>query len=98
MDLVLKFDDIQSCVKQVAKAYGVKKVTLFGSYATGKRTKDSDIDLLVEFGPRPVSLFKIANFKVELEELTGKEIDVIPGPLSRGSLLEIDQEVLLYEQ
>ena len=98
MDSVLEISDIKSCVTQVAKDYGIERVSLFGSYANGKRNKDSDIDLLVGFGPRPVSLFKVGGFKAELEELTGKEVDVVPLPISADSLLVIDNEVLLYER
>jgi hypothetical protein len=97
MDAILQIADIKSSVAQVAKAYDVKKVTLFGSYATGKRNRHSDIDLLVEFGPRPTSLYKIAGFKLRLEDLIGKAVDVIPTPLPPNSLIEIDKEVLLYE-
>lgn len=31
----------------VTKKYGIKKIILFGSQATGKATKDSDVDLII---------------------------------------------------
>lgn len=31
------------------KQHGVKRIGLFGSYARGKQTQSSDIDLIVEF-------------------------------------------------
>lgn len=34
-------------VDRIIKGYGPKKVILFGSYAYGKPTEDSDIDILV---------------------------------------------------
>ena len=53
---------------------------------------------MVDFGPNPVSFYKVCEVKVELEELMGKQVDVVPSPLSEDTLLEIDKEVLLYEQ
>jgi len=96
---VLKIADIKNNVTQVAKQYDVKKVTLFGSYANGNATKESDIDLLVEFSPKPkkpVTFFTIIGMKQEIEELAGKEVDIIKFPLARDSFLNIGKEVLLY--
>lgn len=38
---------IQEYIKAVKKEYNVEKVFLFGSYVSGKATKESDIDLAV---------------------------------------------------
>jgi len=96
VDKVLKIDDIKASVKQIAKEFDLVKVTLFGSYANGTATKDSDIDLLVEFTTDSVSLFKLAGLKNKMEELTGKEVDVIHAPIPKESIIEIEAEVLLY--
>jgi len=39
--------DIQRIVQQIAESFQPQKVILFGSYAYGKATEDSDVDLLV---------------------------------------------------
>jgi predicted nucleotidyltransferase len=39
--------EIQSFVDQVARRFRPARVVLFGSYANGNPTKDSDVDLLV---------------------------------------------------
>jgi predicted nucleotidyltransferase len=39
--------DIQRIVQQIVERFDPQKVILFGSYASGKPTKDSDVDLLV---------------------------------------------------
>ena len=96
MASVLTIADIQSHVAQIAHIYDLKKVTLFGSYAAGKETTKSDIDLLVEFKRPAVSLLVIAGLKYKLEELTGKEVDVIHAPIQGNSFLEIGKEVPLY--
>jgi predicted nucleotidyltransferase len=38
---------IRRVCERIAKAYNPEKIILFGSHATGKLTKDSDIDLLI---------------------------------------------------
>ena len=97
MAQVLAINEIQSYVTQVAKTFDVKKVSLFGSYATGKNTKKSDIDLLVEFGDKATYL-TVFNFQNEIESKIGREVDVVPAPIPGDSFLEIGKEVLLYEQ
>ena len=94
---VLNIFDIQNYVTQVAKLYDVKKVSLFGSYANGSQTPQSDIDLLVEFNnPDLVTLITIAGIKIKLEELTHKAVDVIYSPIPEGSILEIKKEMTIY--
>ena len=41
---------IKEVVSKYGKRYGVKSVYLFGSYARGEATEQSDIDLLIEKG------------------------------------------------
>ncbi len=55
--------------------YGVEKIGLFGSYATGTPDEASDIDIVVEF-KRPIG-FRFIEFTVHLERLLGKKVDVL---------------------
>lgn len=59
----------------LVEAYGVKRIGLFGSYAKGTHTEDSDIDIIVEF-ETPLG-FKFMDFADYLEELLGKPVDVL---------------------
>lgn len=47
--------EIADKVRPIAKAYGIDKVYLFGSYARGEATEESDIDFYVEFS-KPLGL------------------------------------------
>lgn len=38
---------VESIVEQIAKTYQPQKIILFGSYARGTQSHDSDIDLLI---------------------------------------------------
>jgi predicted nucleotidyltransferase len=40
-------NDIRRVVQQIVERFDPQKVILFGSYASGRPTKDSDVDLLV---------------------------------------------------
>ncbi len=60
---------------QIAKQFGVKSLTLFGSVARDEATSASDIDLLVEFN-RPVGYFGLFALQDYLEKLFGCPVDL----------------------
>lgn len=96
---ILTLDEIKKAVEQVALDYDLARVILFGSYATGKRTARSDIDLLVEFSPTAiVTLFTLFRLERALRELTGKKVEIIHAPIEPDSLIKIEKEVLVYGQ
>lgn len=68
VEQALAIADIKSYAAQVAQLFDLQKVSLFGSYASGKSTKEGDIDLLVDFG-EVVSIYTIAAVKLKMEEL-----------------------------
>lgn len=59
----------------LAKSYGVKSLSMFGSVARDEARADSDIDLLVEF-ERPVGLFAFIGLQQYLEGLLGCRVDL----------------------
>ncbi len=44
---MVAINKIHACVQKVAEEFRPERIVLFGSYAYGKPTDDSDIDLLV---------------------------------------------------
>ena len=79
----------------------VKKAWVFGSYARGEETNDSDIDILVDYGKgRKPSLFAIAGIKIELEELFQTKVDLIPEDCLYENLRPyVDKDkILIYER
>ena len=44
---MIKHSEIEQLVKEIAEGYQPEKIYLFGSYANGIPTYDSDIDLLI---------------------------------------------------
>ena len=81
----------------------VLRAWLFGSYARGEQTPDSDVDILVVFDQengKRVSLLKHIGIALGLEDLIGKKVDLV----TEGTLLPFAQEtaekdkVLIYER
>lgn len=93
---MLTIEDIKKAVENLASKYGIKKVTLFGSRATKNFREDSDVDLIVEFETRAVSLFTLAGLMNDLEEIFGVSVDIIHGPPGKDCMLEIDKEIEIY--
>ena len=56
----------------------VLRAWLFGSYARGEATADSDVDILVEFDhSSPIGLFAYARMWRELKECLGRDVDLV---------------------
>ena len=81
----------------------VQKAWLFGSYARGEETADSDVDILVVFdkdGGKSISLLKHIKIALDLEDILGKKVDLI----TEGTLMPFAQEtaekdkILIYER
>ena len=93
---MLTMQQIADSVQIASKKYPLRKVELFGSYADGRNTPQSDVDLLVEFVQPQISLLTLSALKFRMEELLGTDVDIIHGPLPEGSLLEVDRRIPLY--
>lgn len=61
---------------RLAKRHGVKHVSVFGSLARGEASPGSDVDFLVDV-EEGRSLFDLIAFKLDAEDLLGREVDVV---------------------
>jgi hypothetical protein len=77
MSQLEKIQHLKKDIYQIAQRYNAGKVYVFGSCARKEETKESDIDLLVEFLPQ-ATLFDQVHIKEELEALLNCKVDVIP--------------------
>lgn len=59
-----------------ARKHGASNVRVFGSVVQGKADEKSDIDFLVDMEPGR-TLFDLSGFLLDLEDLLGREVDVI---------------------
>ena len=97
--MIYSTDELRAIISDIAKAYGVKKVALFGSYSMGTQTPNSDIDLLIDKGDIR-GLFVFNSFVNALKERLNKEVDVITYNAFEHSLIKdtVRNEVILYER
>ena len=93
---MLTIEKITKTVENIAPKYRIRKVTLFGSRATKNFRENSDVDLIVEFETKTVSLFILAGLMNDLEEKFGVSVDIIHGPLKKDCILEIERELEIY--
>lgn len=63
-------------LRETLKKYGVVSASVFGSYARGEAGPNSDLDLLVTYGPN-TTLFKVIDLQNELETVTGNHVDLV---------------------
>ena len=94
----------QMMTQQIAeyfKTQPVLRAWLFGSFARGEQTEDSDVDILVEYDKNArISLLTISHMMGELEKSTGRRVDLI----EEGCLLPFAVEsanrdkLLIYER
>ena len=93
---MLSHDVISEKISLLASQYPLKKVSYFGSYASGMQTPESDLDLLVEFTTPGVSLIMLSDLKSRLEDELKVAVDIIHYPLSENAFISIDKAVPVY--
>lgn len=63
--------------------YGVGRLWIVGSRARGDHRPDSDLDLMVEFERRGISLIDFCGMEIELEEALGVAVDIVERDASK---------------
>ena len=86
-------------IAEYFKTQPVLKAWLFGSYARGEQTADSDIDILIQ-PDKSVGLFKLSGMHLDLQELLNLEVDLVTvkglRPFARESADR--DKILIYER
>ena len=72
--------DISTAVSRVLTQYDVSEAYLFGSFARGEQTPDSDIDLRLACG-NTMTFGMLYDLSYELEIELGRKVDVVTNPL-----------------
>ncbi|MBO7463775.1 MAG: nucleotidyltransferase domain-containing protein [Bacteroidales bacterium] len=92
---------VTKMIAEYFKTQPITKAWLFGSWARGEQTRDSDIDLLVVYDEKArVSLLKHAAMICDLEEILNRPVDIV----EEGTLLPFAVESanrdkqLIYER
>ncbi len=82
--------DIENAIRTLLVRYNAEYALLFGSYARGEETPDSDIDVVV-YGGKNFKKSNIFAFAEELREMIGKNVDAF-------EMSEIDRNSPLYNK
>lgn len=92
-------EDIKDTLAPIFKSHNTKKAILFGSYAKGTETDQSDIDIYVDSGLKGLSFFGLLE---DINQALDKKIDlidkndVIPGSDMEKEILKTG--VVIYER
>jgi len=86
-------DILRSHEQEIKERFAVKRIGLFGSYVRGEETKESDIDILVEFDDPTFRNFM--NLAFFLEDLFGRRVDLLtPEGISHRIRPNVEKEVV----
>ena len=76
--MIYTLEEIRRRVFPVIQKYNIPAMYLFGSYARGEATEESDLDFLVDTtGTGLTSLLSLGALYCDLEEVFHKDIDLI---------------------
>lgn len=82
-------------LRLLAAERGYDRLAVFGSVARGEAREDSDIDLIVD-APSGTSSFEFIRFKQLVEQILGREVDLISyGGLTEGLDDDIRRDAVL---
>jgi predicted nucleotidyltransferase len=70
-----KIQKLKMQIVPILKKAGVVRSGIFGSFARGEETPESDLDILVEFKGSK-SLFELMGLKLDLEEKIQRKVDI----------------------
>ncbi len=96
--MVFTIDDIKKRVIPIIIKYGINSFSLFGSYARGEATDDSDLDFVMDKGD--LKGLQYVSLVQDLEDEFNCHVDVISKGSSNKKFLEAvsKDEVILYER
>lgn len=93
---------IQQKIAEYFETQPVLKAWIFGSFARGEETPQSDVDILFvpDRSGKPFTLFTMGGMYMDLKELLGREVDLIEEGSLRPYAVESANrdKILIYER
>ncbi|WP_339253008.1 nucleotidyltransferase family protein [Sporosarcina sp. FSL W8-0480] len=93
-DLILQ--ELSNHLPMLSTKYGVKRIGLFGSYASGHQTVKSDMDILVEFKGTPITFDRYMELKFFLEDTFALPVDLVINDDVKPGLRPYIMENIMY--
>jgi predicted nucleotidyltransferase len=83
------FSRYTSQITDLCRKYGVKKLFAFGSVLSDQFNEQSDVDLIVDFDKQAIKdhFINYFDFKYSLEDIFGREVDLLEEQPIRNSYL-----------
>jgi hypothetical protein len=69
--------ELRAMLPELRERFGVSYLGVFGSWARGEQTPDSDLDLLVDFDGVPPGWGEI-DLELKLQQRLGVAVDLVP--------------------
>ncbi|KUO49178.1 MAG: hypothetical protein APF76_07080 [Desulfitibacter sp. BRH_c19] len=93
----MNLEFIKNKAVPILKRHGIKKASVFGSFARGEEKHNSDIYILIEYLPETKkSLFKRIELKYDLQDVLNADVDLVTeNALSRKNLKMISKAKML---
>jgi hypothetical protein len=80
--------------EELRRKYKISRIGIFGSFSRNEATKESDVDILVEFS-EPIGLDFVL-LAEELELLLGNKVDLVSSKAVKPRLKKYIEEDLIY--
>jgi predicted nucleotidyltransferase len=106
--MIYTIEQIKELAEPIAKKYKLKSIWIFGSYARGEATDESDIDFLIDdTDSKALNLCGFMDMADEFEQKLNKKVDLLSIDTLKGPRMKqhffkyIDiinvERILLYE-
>lgn len=82
--------------QEAIQMFGVKRIALFGSFAKGQQTINSDVDILVEFKRGQKTFDNFMDLKFFLEKKLRRKIDLVTKTALKPSMRSSIEKHLSY--
>jgi len=94
---LLTQDKIRKTVQTIAPQYGIDQVYLFGSYARGDATEESDVDFRIVEGDK-ITLLDLGGIYEDLRQALNRRIDIIMTDNMSTTFYNLikNEEMLIY--
>lgn len=86
--------ELANIIAPIAKELGIERVYVFGSYARGEATPESDVNNLIDSGNID-SYFGIGRLYSKLNRALEKDLDIIPSDASADFINRIRPDLVL---
>ena len=91
---VYSLAELANIIAPIAKELGIERVYVFGSYARGEATPESDVNNLIDSGNID-SYFGIGRLYSKLNRALEKDLDIIPSDASADFINRIRPDLVL---